>query len=286
MVWVVYALLNPIVDSTRNIFSKKASRNIDPILISLANNGIPMLLSFPLVFFIEFRFNTEFIIALIISSLINIAAVLLYHRALSKGELSEVVPMLSFTPLFLLLSSPLLVGEFPSFYGLIGILLLVAGSYLLNINNIKRGILNPFRSLLKNKGTRYMLIVAFIWSISANFDKIAIANSSILQYLFSVNLLVTAGISIFVLIKKKFDIEQIKLEKVNLLLVGLLTTAGFYVHMTALSMTLVAYVIAFKRMGGMISVVYGKIFMGERNIRQRFLGALLMFMGVLFILLF
>ncbi|NUN08140.1 MAG: EamA family transporter [Ignavibacteriaceae bacterium] len=284
--WVIFALLNPFVDSTRNIFSKRASRNIDPILISLANNGIPMLIFSPVVFFVEFKFNAEFITALIISALINIAAVLLYHRALSKGEISEVVPMLSFTPLFLLLSSPLLVGEFPNIYGIIGIVLMVAGSYLLNINNVKGGLLNPLRSLVRNKGTRYMLIVAFIWSISANFDKIAITNSSIWQYAFSVNVLVTLGIGTIILIKRKFDIAQLRAEKFNLLMVGLFTSAGFYVHMTALSLTLVAYVIAFKRMGGLISVAYGGVFMGEKNIRRRFIGAMLMFLGVLFILLF
>ncbi len=284
--WVLYAGLNPFIDSTRNIFSKKASRNIDPMLISLANNGIPMVLFSPVIFFVDFKYDAAYFTSLIISALINIAAVLLYHKALSKGDISEVVPMLSFTPLFLLLSSPVLIGEFPSVYGVIGILLLVAGSYLLNINNLKQGIIKPFRSLIKNKGTRYMLIVAFIWSISANFDKIAIAHSSVWQYAFTVNVLITAGIGAIVIAKKKFSAGQIKLERTNLLLVGLLTTAGFYVHMTALSLTLVAYVIAFKRMGGMISVVYGRVFLGETNIRARFLGASLMFAGVLFILLF
>jgi len=256
------------------------------MLISLANNGIPMLFFSPAVFIADFKFNEHYFTGLIISALINIAAVLLYHKALSEGDISEVVPMLSFTPLFLLVSSPLLVGEFPSVYGVIGVLLLVAGSYLMNINNLKQGIIRPFRSLLKNKGTRYMLIVALMWSISANFDKIAITNSSVWQYAFTINVLITAGIATIVVAKGKFSTEQIKMEKVNLLMVGLFTTAGFYVHMTALSLTLVAYVIAFKRMGGMISVVYGRVFLGEQNLRARLLGASLMFAGVLFILLF
>ncbi len=68
--------------------------------------------------------------------------------------------MLSFTPLFLVFISPLIVGEFPTAKGLIGIILIVVGSYLLNVNLKEKGILFPIKSLMKNKATRYMLIVA------------------------------------------------------------------------------------------------------------------------------
>jgi uncharacterized membrane protein len=139
---------------------------------------------------------------------------------------------------------------------------------------------------MKNKATRYMLIVAFIWSISANFDKKGIEASSILQYILFINLFVTIGTTIFTISKRKFSLDSIWLERKNLFFVGVLTSMGYLAHMTALSMILVAYVIALKRTAGMITVVLGYLFLNEKNIKERLLGSTIMFIGVLFIVLF
>ncbi len=283
--WIIFAVLNPILDASRNVFSKKASLNIDSLVVSWINNFIPLLFCLPIPFFIELKFNHQFFIALIISGTINTAAVILYHRAIAKGDISVVVPMLSFTPLFLLLVSPFIIGEFISWNGVVGIILIVIGSYLLNVNLKKDGIFSPLKSLVKNKGTRYMLIVAVILSISANYDKKGIEASSVLQYLLFINFYITIGTTLFAISKGKLSIGAVWQERKNLLFVGVITSLAYFVHMTALSLTLVAYVIAIKRTSGMISVILGYFFLKEKNIRERLLGTAIMFIGVLFIVL-
>lgn len=283
--WVIFAVLNPVFDSLKGVFSKKASKQVDPLLVSWFNNLIPLIIFSPVLFFTELRFNYQFFEAIFISGLINITATILYHRALFKADISVVIPLLSFTPLFLLFLSPLIVGEFPDSWGLIGTLLIVAGSYLLNINLKKQNVFSPLKSLIKEKGTRYMLIVAFIWAISANFDKRGIEASSIYQYIFFINLFVTLGTTIFVFSKRKISLPALRAEYKNLLAVGILTSAVFFVHMTAITLTLVVYVVSIKRTGGMISVFLGYFIFKEKNIRQRFLGSAIMFAGVLLIIL-
>jgi uncharacterized membrane protein len=283
--WIIYAVLNPISESFRNVFSKKASKEADPLLISWFNNLIPVIVYLPVLFLVDLKFSFEFFYSILGSGIINIAAVLLYHRAIAKGDISLVVPMLSFTPLFLLITSPLLIGEFPDLYGLLGIVLIVFGSYLLNINLAHGSIFHPLKSLLKNKGTRYMLIVSFIWSISANFDKIGIQASSTFQYIIFINMFVFMGITIFLFAKGKYKTEQIAKAKTNLILVGFFTAFGFFLQMTALSLTLVAYVIAIKRTSGMLTVLHGHLFFGEKHIKERMLGSVIMFIGVLLIIL-
>lgn len=284
--WLFYALLNPVVDASRNVFSKRASKTIDPLLVTWFNNLIPAIAFSPVLFFIELTFNREFITALIISGFSNIATATLYHRAISKGDISEVVPMLSFTPLFLLLTSPFLINETPDAAGLLGILLITGGSYILNLKDYRRNFLAPFRSLYKNKGTRYMLFVAIIWSISANYDKIGIRATSVWQYAFFINLFVVTGTTLMLLFKKKLQFTEINKEKKNLFLVGILTAMGFFFHMNALSLTLVAYVIALKRTAGLISVFLGHFFLDEPHLKKRFAGALIMFIGVVILVLF
>ncbi len=284
--WVIFAILNPVFDSLKGVFSKKASKRVDPLLVSWFNNLIPLILFSPFLFFINLKFNYQFFEALFISGIINVISAVLYHRALFKGDISIVIPILSFTPLFLLFLSPLIVGEFPDLWGLFGTILIVFGSYLLNINLKRQNIFLPIKSLITDKGTRYMLIVACIWAISANYDKRGINASSIYQYIIFLNLFATIGTTIFVFSKRKISLQALKLEYKNLSIVGLLTSAGYFVHMTAITLTLVVYVVSLKRTGGMISVLLGYFIFKEKNIRQRFLGCAIMFIGVLFIILF
>lgn len=284
--WFLFAGLNPFSEAFRNLFSKKASINgVDSLMISWFNNIIPILIFLPVLFLIELKFNTQFFIALSFTGSINVVASILYMKAISKGDISIVVPMLSFTPLFLLVTSPFLIGEFPKFWGVAGMILIVVGSYLLNVNLKSKNIFAPFKALLQNKGTRYMLIVAVLWAVSANFDKLSIQYSSVFQHIFFVNVFVFLGITVVVTIMKRFNISEIRKDKKNLIIMSLFTTTTYICQMTALSLTLVAYVISLKRISGLISVFIGHFVLNEPNMRERLLGAFLMFLGVLLIVL-
>ncbi len=284
--WILFAILNPIADASRNVFSKKASLNIDPLIISWSNNVIPLIFfTFP-IFFIEIKLSLDFFQSLFISGIINIIAVILYHRAISRSDISLVIPMLSFTPLFLLITSPIIVNEFPNLFGIIGLTFIVIGSYLLNINLSKQNIFEPIKALFKNEGTRLMLVVAFIWSISANYDKRAIQSSSVFQYLFFFNLFIFLCVSVILFFSKGININSIKLEKKNLLLLSTFTTFGYLFQMTSISLTLVSNVIALKRTSVLISVILGYFFLNEKYIKERLLGSFIMFIGVLIIIFF
>jgi len=110
----------------------------------------------------------------------NTAALLFYFRALSFGQLSMVFPLLSLTPAWMLLSTHLITGEFPSTLGLAGIGVSTAGCYALGLD--KTGPLSPIRNIWNNPGSRWALLAGLTWSLTANFDKAAVeASSAMLQ---------------------------------------------------------------------------------------------------------
>jgi len=285
-VWILFSLLNPISESLRSVFIKRSSGKVDPILISWSNNVLPIIIFPPMLLLIDLKFNEQFWLGFLCSGLIQIINAILYMRAISKGDISTVMPMLSFTPLVLLIVSPFTIGEFPSAIGLIGILLVVSGSYFLNLDLKKMSTLAPFKAIIKNKGTRYMLIVATLWGISGVFDKISITNSSVLQHITFMNLLVFCAMTIIVISQKKFDFPRMKETKADLFLVSLFTTGSFLFHYIAISLTLVAYVVSIKRITGVFSVLLGAYYFNEPNLRQRLAASLIMFTGVLLIVFF
>ena len=115
--------------------------------------------------------------AVIISGILNIIGLSLIFRALESSDLSLSMPMLSFTPVFLIGTSYLLLHEVPSAAGTFGICIIVSGSYVLNISAEHEHLLDPVKSMVQNRGSWYMLIVAFLFAASINYDKIAMLNS-------------------------------------------------------------------------------------------------------------
>ena len=284
--WILFAILNPISESIRSLVIRKTAQQIEPIILTWANNIIPVLL-FPIVMLAagtEIKSNFQFWYGFLCAGIIQITASVLYMRAIASGEISSVIPMLSFTPLFLLLSGPLIIGEFPNAVGLLGVLLVVTGSYLLNLDMKRMNLLEPFKAIIKNKGTRLMFIVAFLWAISGAFDKISINNSSVLQHITFTNILIFVVITPYLLFKKKLTYASVNKSKGGLFLISGLTTASYFFHYSALALTLVAYVVAMKRMSGIFAVLLGAVFLKEANIKQRLLGSFIMFLGVILIM--
>ena len=62
---------------------------------------------------------------------IEVAATLIYMRAIRDHPLALTLPYLAFTPVFVILTGYLLLGEIISWRGGLGILLVVAGAWLL-----------------------------------------------------------------------------------------------------------------------------------------------------------
>lgn len=204
-------------------------------------------------------------------------------RALKTSPLSLTVPMLAFTPLFLLLTSPLILGELPSFSGLIGILMIVSGTYVLSIKDVSKSYFAPFKALVKQKGPLLMLFVAIIYSITANLVKIGIQHSNALFFPI-VSTAFTAGLLFLVmLMKSKKSMKGIRVNLKVLSTIGLFNALMTIFIMKALELTVVPYAISVKRTTIFFSTLYGLFFLKERRVMERLTGALISVLGVLLI---
>lgn len=287
MTWVAFAILTAVFRSLTDVAGKSSMKNMDEYIVAWS------LFLFALPFFGILLFFTDipeigekFWVALLVGGSLNVFTNLIYMRAIKLSDLSITIPLITFTPLFMLVTSPIIVGEFPNIYGIIGILLIVTGSYILNFKEKKKGYFAPFKALLKEKGPRLMLLVAFIWSITANFDKIGIENSSAFFWPVAVNAFITAGFIPVVLTKSRDKTKQIRKNYKALIPVGFFHGIMIVVQMIAVSMTLVAYVISIKRTSAILSVVFGSLLFKEEGLKERLLGSAIMILGVVLITIF
>lgn len=206
-------------------------------------------------------------------------------RSIQLGDLSTTEPIMNFTPLFLLFTSPLLVNEYPTRTGLIGVLLVVVGAYVLNIREMSiRKIFEPLANIFTIKSSRLMLMVAFTASITTAVDKIGVGNSSGLFWAFSVNLFLTFAFLTLILWKRRRLVGGFRMRPSRYMFwAGFFNGLSTVCQMTALQLTLVSYVISVKRTSAIFSVLFGFLFFNEKHIEKRVLGVVIMILGSLLI---
>lgn len=291
MAWIILAVLTAIFNSLVDLVSKFSLKRTSPIILGWAMEVFALPFLLPLVFITEIpELDRTFFIALIVSGGLNAFIIIIYMRAIQVSDLSLTLPLLTFTPLFLLLTSPIMVHEVPNMKGFLGVLMIVSGAYFMNIKQYKQGFLAPIKTLLHQKGPRLMLLVAFLWSITGNVDKIGIQHSSVNFWILSMNWFILLSLTPFVIWKAKpaiktiFTFKDKKLFRL-LLLLGFFSAIMFIVHMTALDMNNVAYLIAIKRASVIMGVLYGFFIFKEKDVGSRLIGATVMVAGVMLIAL-
>lgn len=284
MTWLILGIFTAFFEAVKDVFSKQNLKKSDEYVVAWSLSFFSVIFLTPWVIYTGIpALNSQFWISLLIGGSINAVTTLLYIKAIKVSDLSLTVPLVALTPLFMLLTSPLIVGEYPKFFDYIGILLIVAGSYLLNIKEKSQGYLAPFKALLNEPGPKFMLIVAFLWSITSNFDKIGVKNSSPIFWLFSLFGTMTILLLPVLLQKTPNPSRKIIKQLPMLAAMGFFNAVGVLCQMQALTLTLVVQVIAIKRTSVLMGVLFGHFIFKEKDIQQRLLGAGIMILGVFFI---
>jgi drug/metabolite transporter (DMT)-like permease len=282
MIWLAFAILTAFFESLKDVSSKHGLRKIDEYIVTWVSIVFSALFLIPLLLLTKIpALNAQFWVALLIGGSLNVISFILYIKAIKVSDLSLTVPIVTLTPLFLLVTSPLIVHESPSITDAIGVFMIVVGSYVLNLRERSRGYFAPLRSILREKGSRLMLMVAFIWSITSNFDKVGVVNSSPLFWSTALYLFLAIGIFPIVLYKSRHHLDQLLPNVKVLATIGLFHALAISFQMIAVTYALVTQVIAVKRTSALISVLFGHFLFKESGLQERLAGAAIMVAGVM-----
>ncbi|MDP2683791.1 MAG: EamA family transporter [bacterium] len=202
------------------------------------------------------------------------------------APISTTLPLLSFTPVFLIGTSYLFLGELPTTFGIMGIFLVVAGAILLKGEEIRKGLWYRIKNIFSHKASLYILIIALIWSFNANFAKMAMQRSSVEFYLFIIVLIETVFMSIWMGYRYRHHYKKMISGHLPLLIAAALITAiANIIFLFGLETVFVSYAIAIKR-GILIigSLILGAVYFKEKNMKFRIIGTTIMVIGLVFIL--
>lgn len=284
MTWFLFAILCAISEALKDITSKRSLASLSPMAITWVYFICTTSLIAPLVFWEGIpTLGPNYWWYLITHGTLFGTTVLLYMKAISLSSLSVSVPMVMFTPLFMLITAPVILGEWPNRLGLFGTVLIVVGSYLLNIRDLRSGLFAPVRALLQERGARIMLLVAVIWSVTSTIDKLGIQNSSPIFWAASLHLFITAVISAYMMLRRDSAAQNkaIFSHWRRFIPVGVFNSVQLVCYVFAMQSGPAVYVLSIKRTSVLMVLVLGAVLFGETRLRERFAAALVMLSGVI-----
>ncbi len=222
----------------------------------------------------------------------------LFVSAMTEGDLGLTYPLLALTPIMIVPVEWVLLGETPELQGLAGIVLVIAGVYLLNFRREDASLLAPFAAVARDPGARRGLAVAVLWAVGGTVDRVAVVHSSPAFY----GTVITGGLTFLGLAPLAWTgafrrpepeagdgeddsgggTASVLTARAGLFLLvqGVLNGLMFVCQMEALRLSLAAYVITIKRTGTLLSVLLGWAFFQEGLVRKRLAGAAVIVAGV------
>ncbi len=253
----------------------------------------------------------SFLFYVTLNAVVEGSAILLYLRALQVSPISYCVPFLAFTPLFLLPTGIFFLHESVSGGMVTGVGLVVVGALVMNRQMFARGPLEPLRAIFRERGSRYMLIVALLLTITNLLDKwfllsgggtatfdvklarsvtLSLGKCAMLSAFF-------AGLTALRMGDRTTREEQpagfwrlgrnvtwtglVRTAGVWVLLAGVLDSMVLVLQLTAMQFTVAAVVVCIKRAGLVLAVIFGWFVFKERGITDRVIASLVMTTGVL-----
>jgi uncharacterized membrane protein len=282
MTGFLLALGTAVSESLKDIISKYNLAHIDEYVAAFAMHLVQSLLLFPLIMWFGFEhMSARFLWTLLISSVLQLWVILLYLKAIKRSEISVTVPLITLTPLFMLITSPVMLGQFPNMTGIAGIALIVAGTYISNTGGEKGNLMAPFLSLFRSQGSRYMLLVAFLWSITANLDKIGVEETSPLYWAFAKDFVILLYLIPIMLYKSGRPLHQVRNRIWPLISVGFFRFTSVVTQMFAIELILVPYVISIKRSSTAFVILFAFFYFNERaSFRNRLAGIIIILAGL------
>lgn len=282
--WVLYGLASAWGVATADAISKRTFTHLTPFGMSL----LRLLYTVPLLslgwWWVALpALSWPFFLTVAAALPLETAANLCYMRALKLAPLSLCAPLLAFTPVFLIGSGWLVLGERLAPGGIGGIFCLTLGSYLLQLQEWRRGWLAPLTALWRAAGPRWMLAAAALYSLTSALGKKAVLYSSPVFF----GLFYPSAFGLVLLSAAPWSQTRVgdllRQRPLWGLVAGAAMALSILCHFQGISLAPAAYLIAVKRTSLLFSVLYGGLWLAEGHLYSRLAGALVMLAGVVWL---
>jgi drug/metabolite transporter (DMT)-like permease len=273
-----------------NIYQKKLSQQgLHPFFIVAATYFALSLIAAPLLVVIKIsQLSNAFWLNALLASLFDVGGWMFLVMSLSRTELSVFGPLNAYKVVASMLLAIVFLNEIPSLQGLIGVFVIIAGSYFLTPTTTGLQT-NRIVNLLKDKGVQARFLSIFLFAIGTIFLKKSVILGGALAAMVFWSLIgfVLALLSnqLFLTGSLKNNLQASKKHLHTLFVIGAMVFIMQYFTLLLLASMMVAYALALFQLGMVLQVFAGYKVFNEKHITRKLLACLVMMAGSVLVLM-
>lgn len=285
---IIAALISALFSTSKDLVSKRLSFSVDGTTSTFASFAfalpfyILLIVALYLAGLENFEIGVGFVLLVLIRSITDAAAEWLKMTALGLGEISLVVCFFSLSPVFLAVASPLITGDQLSVLGIVGLILIAAGSIVV--------IFRPRSSIeatlaadkARNRAILLATLASVFFALNTCFDRLAVQQASAALSGFAMTGF-SAILFLPAIISSPTRISGLVDSAKPFLIRGGLEVGFMVLKLLALQYLTAPEVVGIQRLSMVASVIGGAVFFGERGVAQKLLGALVIAVGSLMV---
>ena len=203
-------------------------------------------------------------------------------KALEKGDLSLIYPIMRSSPALVLIFSIFILGEDVSALGVAGILLVAIGVYTINMESLVFSeLFRPFRAMTRDRAIQFAFLTLFSVAGYTLVDKLAVSQMHpvIFAYIYPwISLSLFSG---YIFKVKPNDVlkKEWRAHKGSILICGVLSIFGYFLVLVAFTMERMSYVAGLRQLSIVFAVLLGGHLLKEKNKRIRIASSIIIFIG-------
>ena len=273
------AFLSALLSSAKDLISKRLALQLDGMVSTFASFFFALPYYLLVLTMLHLWGQETFILTFGFLSLVVLRSVTdsfaegMKMYAFSHGDISVVASFFSISPLFLLITAPVITGDVPSPLGVLALLLVVGGSLLM--------VYRPSSAswAQQKKGIGLAISASFFFSLNTCFDRLAVQKGTPVFAGFAMTLLSAVFLFPF-LVQRPDRLQALRIHQGNCWIRGFLEIAFMVSKLYALQLLPPAEVVAVQRLSVLFSILGGRVLFKETDFRKRLAAGMFILLGV------
>jgi drug/metabolite transporter (DMT)-like permease len=291
MEWFILAFISALFSAASAVSEKKALFSLDALNFSFIVSTATLVFSLP--FFLSVNISTvssSGLIILFIKTILSAGAFMCVMLSMKNMEISEALPLLGLSPALVAIGGVILVNDILSGTEWLGIALMAAGAYVLELKKGIKNPLEPFKALFSFSKYAYVFYALLLFTATSLIDRFLLKGDKFPPYTFMAfqQLFYAVVFALVILAKKRNAFKMVKELNRNtiylIIAVALFTVIYRYTQIEATKMAPVALVLSIKRLSVLFAVVYGGRMFSEENLYRRIAAVVIILIGTALLL--
>jgi drug/metabolite transporter (DMT)-like permease len=289
MITALFVATRIIANPVSNVFQKRlAEARADPLFIIAATHALLTVAALPfLAVMPASSLRPGFWPNMAVSAILAIVGNVLLVYALRSGDLSVLGSINAYKAVLSLVLSIFLIGEVPSAGGLVGVVLILCGSYFVVDRTEGQSHRSAFVQFFRERGVQYRFAALACSATEAVFLKRAVLHSSpLLTFLLWSTLGLLVALAFVAVLLRGQVRTELKRFQLHWSTYGWLAVTTGLMQLTTLltfGALQVGYSLALFQLSTLVSVFLGYRYFQEQNIARRLFGSIVMIAGALLI---